>query len=146
MKLFNYLVILSSLLLSSMAFANTLSIDNGYVRATPPHAQNSAAFMVINNDSDTTINLIAASSEIAARVELHSHIMEDGLMKMRQVEKIEVLAGKQATLQPGGYHVMFMGLKQDLEVGKLVKLTLHFDNDTTLDLELPIKKIKMMKH
>lgn len=146
MKLFNYLVMLSSLLLSSASFANTLSIDNGYVRATPPHAQNSAAFMIINNNSDKTINLIDASSDIAARVELHSHIMEDGLMKMRQVEKIEVLAGKQAKLQPGGYHVMFIGLKQDLEVGKLVKLTLHFDNKTTLDLELPIKKIKMMKH
>ncbi|WP_354625415.1 copper chaperone PCu(A)C [Psychromonas sp. MME2] len=146
MKIFNYALILASLLLSNTLLANTLTVDNAYVRATPPHAQNSAAFMVISNSSEQNINLVSASSDIAERVELHTHIMQDGLMKMRQVAKIEVPAKQQAILQPGGLHIMFIGLKEDLKENKSVIVKLLFDNGEEMTINAPIKKTVMHKN
>ena len=145
MKLINRILILASLLISNSLLANTLTVDNAYVRATPPHAQNSAAFMVISNSSKQNINLVSASSDIAERVELHTHIMQDGLMKMRQVAQIEIEAGKQAILQPGGLHIMFIGLKKDLKEKESVTVKLFFDNGEEMTINAPIKKITMHK-
>jgi len=129
------------LFLSSFAFANPISIDNAYVRATPPHTINSAAFMVIHNAMKKDIKLIAASSDTAQRVELHQHIHEDGMMKMRQVEEITIQAEQHIALQPGGYHVMLFGLKHALKDGDLLQFSLYFDNGEKITLDAPIKKI-----
>nr|QXF14406.1 hypothetical protein BCCFPMHH_00009 [uncultured bacterium] len=137
------LTLLCALLFSVNIFAQSLSIDNPYVRATPPHAKNSAAFLTLINNSDKTIKLVAASSDIAERVELHNHIHQDGMMKMRQVETISVLANSSTKLQPGSYHVMFLGLKQELNEGQVVNIKLYFDNGDEVSVKAPIKKINM---
>ena len=132
-----------------MINAEIFSIENAYVRATPPHSKNSAAFMKIHNNSGLTQKLIAASSDVAERVELHSHIMSDGMMKMRQVDAIEVIANDTAILRPGSFHVMFLGLKSPLVEGASVKIKLYFDNGDEIIIDAPIKKIttqKKMKH
>ena len=146
MKYLSAFVITISLLISNTVSAKPITIDHAYVRATPPHAKNSAAFMTISNNSETSIKLIGASSDIAQRVELHSHTMDDGLMKMRQVKNIVIQANNQIILQPGGYHIMFLGLKQKLQDGESVKLKLHFDNEQMITLTLPIEKIKTAPH
>lgn len=129
------------LLISTPLFASQLSVEDQYIRATPPNSKNSAAFMVITNADKKEIKLLSASSDIAARVELHQHIMDDGLMKMRQVEEIIIKAGGSVALQPGGYHVMFLNLKQPLEEGQSISLSLSFDNGEQLTLDVPVKKI-----
>ena len=131
----------SLLFLSNAALADPISVERAYVRATPPHTTNSAAFMVIHNTLKKDIKLIAASSDAAERVELHQHIHEDGMMKMRQVEEITIQAEQQVTLQPGGYHVMLFGLKQALKDGDLLQFSLYFDNGEKITLDAPIKKI-----
>lgn len=149
MKIFSSLLLTSALLLSTIVNAETFTVDDAHVRATPPHSQNSAAFMKIHNNTDTSRKLIAASSDIADRVELHSHIMSDGMMKMRQVDSIEVNANDTAILQPGSFHVMFLGLKSSLVEGENVKINLYFDNGDEVVIDAPIKKItskKTMKH
>jgi len=120
-----------------------VSIDKQYVRATPPHAKNSAAFLMLTNNTDKEIKLVAVSSDIAERVELHNHIKEDGMMKMRQVEEVTIAANGNTSLQPGGYHVMFLGLKKDLTEGENVDIRLFFDNGDELNIEAPVKKINM---
>ena len=145
MKYLRLLFISISLFICNAALATPLTIDNAYVRATPPHAKNSAAFMVINNGDTKEIKLVAASSDIAERVELHNHVMEDGLMKMRQVEQISIKAENKTALQPGGYHVMFIGLKQALKDGESVTVKLYFDNGEEIIVDAPIKQIKMHK-
>lgn len=142
MKSIFWLLAASLVLISKAALAN-LTVDNDYARATPPHANNSAAFMVIHNSNKKEVNLIAASSNIAERVELHTHLMEDGVMKMRQVKQISIPAGSQRELQPGGYHIMFLGLKQPLKEDERVPLRLYFDNGEEITLDTPIKKITM---
>lgn len=149
MKLIASLLMTTTLLFSNMINAEVFSIENAHVRATPPHSKNSAAFMEIHNNSALSQKLIAASSDIAERVELHSHIMSDGMMKMRQVDAIDVDANGTAILRPGSFHVMFLGLKSPLVEGESVKIQLYFDNGDEVVIDAPIKKIttkKKMKH
>lgn len=145
MKLINSLLLTTTLLFSGLINANTFNVENAYVRATPPHAKNSAAFMVIHNNSNKTVKLISATSDIADRVELHSHTMSDGMMKMRQVDEIIIKASDKAELRPGSFHIMFLGLKSPLIEGNSVKLTLYFNNGDEIIVDAPIKKIKMQK-
>ncbi|ABM05116.1 periplasmic protein conserved in bacteria with c-terminal histidine [Psychromonas ingrahamii 37] len=145
MKTFISLFAAGLLLISSQLFAATLTVGDLYIRATPPNSKNSAAFMVIKNTDKKDIKLIAAGSDIADRVELHEHVMDNGLMKMRQVKEIIIKTKSSVKLQPGGYHVMFLNLKQPLKEGASVKLSLFFDNGQQLTFEAPIKKIKMQK-
>lgn len=142
-QLLSALVITLSFFTSHCALANELTIKDAYVRATPPHAQNSAAFMIIKNSTSEKQKLISAKSDIAARVELHNHILQDGLMKMRQVDQITIEAGAEQALQPGSYHIMFIGLKQPLVDGESVQLQLHFDNGEAITINAQIKKITM---
>lgn len=135
------------LLLSINVYAQDIVVSDAYVRATPPHTKNSAAFLTLTNQQDKSIKLVAASSDIAERVELHNHIHEDGVMKMRQVEAITIPAKASTRLQPGGYHVMFLGLKEQLNLEQEVKFNLYFDNGDELTITAPVKKINMMhKH
>jgi copper(I)-binding protein len=135
----------SLMFISNFALANSIIIENAYVRATPPHTKNSAAFMVIHNSLNKEIKLVSASSEIAQRVELHEHIHEDGMMKMRQVEAIRIQSEQEVALKPGGYHVMFLGLKEALKEGSSVQLSLYFDNGDKITIDAPIKKINSTK-
>ncbi|TEW55695.1 copper chaperone PCu(A)C [Psychromonas sp. RZ22] len=136
-------LLLGSLLLSANIFAAGLQVSDQYVRATPPHAKNSAAFFTIKNDTDKSVKLIKAESDIADRVELHNHVKEDGMMKMRQVDAVVVEANASNSLQPGGYHVMFLGLKKALSEGEIVKIALSFDNGDKVTIDAPVKKINM---
>lgn len=145
MKIFNVLFSCLILLSSSISIADTLTISKSYVRETPPHAKNSAAFMVISNNSNSDIKLISATSDISSRVELHNHINEDGLMKMRQVKEILIAANDSTALQPGGYHVMFIGLKEALKENNRVAIKLYFDNGDEVIVQAPIKKIMSHK-
>ncbi|WP_260391757.1 copper chaperone PCu(A)C, partial [Aeromonas enteropelogenes] len=92
-----------SLLLLGMtapALAKVEAVD-GYVRLLPPGTPNTAAFMVLKNDANQAVKLVAASSPAAGRAELHTHLHENGVMKMRQVESIEIPAKGEVVLKPG---------------------------------------------
>lgn len=91
---------------------------------------NGAAFLVIVNPGTEDDTLISGSSDVASVVEIHETSMtEDGVMQMRQVEGgIPIPAGGAVTLRPGGYHVMFIGLNQDLVLDEAFEVTLTFEN------------------
>lgn len=140
------LLLLSTLTLSLMA--STIEVEDAYARATPPNLPNSAAFMTIENESDKNVALIKAESSVSNVVELHTHDMKNGVMKMYQVPQIDIKANSKTVLKPGGFHVMLIGLKQKpLKVGEHIDLKLYFSNDETITLQLPIKSVMggMMK-
>jgi len=118
-----------------------LHVDAAYVRAVPPGQPNSAAFMTLTNTGKTERALVAATSPSSATVELHTHRHEDGMMNMRRIERIEIPAGGSVTLAPGGLHFMLIGLKQPVQPGDQVALTLTFDDGQRLDLDLPVRAI-----
>ncbi|ENC6369008.1 copper chaperone PCu(A)C [Aeromonas veronii] len=134
-----------SLLLVGMAAPALAKVEavDGYVRLLPPGTPNTAAFMVLKNDADQPVKLVAAASAAAGRAELHTHLHENGVMKMRQVESIEIPAKGEAVLKPGSLHIMLF------EVGTLSEqtpfpLTLTMDDGQKLDLSLPVKPIEPM--
>ena len=93
----------------------------------PMMGANGAAYMIIKNTGDMADKLLRAESQVSEVVELHISEMNDGVMKMRQVEYIEAPAGGQAELKPGGLHIMLIGLKQDLVEGESIDITLYFE-------------------
>lgn len=120
-----------------------IMIDDAYVRAVPPGQMNTGVFMTIMNHSDHARTIVGAESDASKIVELHTHVNEGGMMKMRQIPTIEVPANGHAVLKPGGLHVMLIGLKQSIEVDKPVAVTLVFKNGERKTIQAPGRKLKM---
>jgi hypothetical protein len=99
----------------------------------------SASYLTITNSGGTADALIKAASDVADTVELHTMTMENNVMRMSPVEKIDIPANGTAELKPGGLHVMLIGLRQDLKDGDVVKLTLTFQNSGTIEVEAPVR-------
>ena len=132
---------LSALTLPSHAADSNLRIHAPYVRLAPPGAAATGAFMRIENTGATDRQLIKAESPAAKTVELHTHINEGGMMKMRAVPFIAIKAGGQAELKPGSYHVMLIGLTQPLKDGDPVAITLTFDDGSQQRISAPARPI-----
>jgi protein SCO1/2 len=123
------------------AAATAVMVHDAYVRAVAPGATVSAAFMMLHNPTAAARALVAAASPAATTVELHTHQNDGGVMRMRQVERIDVPAGGQTTLAPGGYHVMLIGLTGPLTEGATVPLTLTFDDGARLTVDAPVRAV-----
>lgn len=131
---------LISILFVSSLFASSIKVENAYVRATPPNLPNSAAFMKLKNETNTDIALMWVKSTVSNVVELHTHDMKDGVMKMYQVPKIDIKANSTTTLQPGGFHIMLIGLiKKPLKPNDKISLTLGFSDGKEQTITVPVK-------
>lgn len=136
-------IFLSMCLLSLGLVAGDISVSNAYVRAVPPNLPNSASFMKIMNHSNKVVYLQSADSTLAKNLELHEHTMENGMMKMQQVSRIEIPANGMVELQPGGYHVMLLGLNRPLKEGDMAEtIKLYFSNTEVVELkDVPVKNV-----
>jgi copper(I)-binding protein len=126
--------------------ADMVSIDNPYARAVPEGQPNSAAFMTLRNTGSRDIAIVEARSDIAHAVELHTHRKEGGMMRMRRIMQIDIKAGTETVLQPGGLHIMFIGLKQGLPAGSMLALEIVFSDGSSQKLEVPVKAVAGMMH
>jgi copper(I)-binding protein len=118
-----------------------LHIDHPWARPTPGSAKNGAAYFVIRNNGQKPDVLIAAGANVSERIELHEHINDNGVMKMREVAGgIRVGAGETVKLEPGGYHVMFLGLKQPLKEGEQFPLSLTFKEAGTVEVMVKVEQ------
>ena len=106
-----------------------------------PAGQSGAAFMRIENTGSADDRLIAARADIAERVELHTHIIDDiGTMRMMEVDEgFSIPAGGHHLLERGGDHVMFLGLREAPEAGAEIPLTLVFESGLELTLQVPVE-------
>ena len=127
------------------AQADGVSVEAPFARATAGPAKNGAAFLTVKNAGAEADRLIAAKSPVADRVELHTHLHENGVMKMRQVDAIDVPASGEATLEPGGNHVMLMGLKAPLKEGETFPLTLVFEKAGEVTVDVMIGDVGAMQ-
>jgi len=121
-------VMLTSVLLAlsaTTAFAGDIEIKAPWVRGTVAGQTATGAFMEITSKSGAS--LVGAASPVAGVTEVHEMKMDDGVMKMRAVARLDLPAGKPVILGPGGYHVMLMNLKQMIKTGDSVPLTLQFE-------------------
>jgi len=147
-KLMHLLFLLLAFTLSSNTIAATAASDSvtvidPYVRAVPPGQTVSAAFMQLENTSGIMIAVVNADSPVSKVVELHTHTHENGMMKMRRVEKIDIPANGKTVLKPGGLHIMLIDLHEPLKVDQKVPVTLEFEDGSRKTIEAPVRKIMM---
>ena len=126
--------------------AASVSVTDPYVRAVPPGQKSSAAFMTLRNDSATDHAVVSAESSTAKIVELHTHVKQGGMMRMRRIERIDVPAQDETVLKPGGLHVMLIELNHQLKAGENVSVTLVFQDGSRKELQAPVRKIKTKMH
>lgn len=97
-------------------------------RATKPGMSSSAAYMTIRNGTDKAVQIRSLTSPVAKKTELHATEMNNGMMKMRRVDNLQIKPGEAVELKPGGYHVMLMGLKKPIAANSKVPVTITFSN------------------
>ncbi len=105
----------------------TIRVENAWARATPGFAKNGGAYFTAVNAGNTADRITGVSADVAARVELHTHLNDNGVMRMRQVEGVDVPAGGTVTFKPGSYHIMLIGLHKPLKKGESFPVTLTFE-------------------
>ena len=126
-RFFLTLALVSSSLAASAA--DSVSIENAWVRPTNPGQDVGAAYMTFNSKQNVT--LIRATSDVTASVEIHSMSMQNGVMKMRMLENLPIKAGKPYKLEPGGFHLMMFDLKKPLTAGQYINFELTFKSGNT---------------
>ncbi len=114
-----------------------IRIENPWVRAST--GPNAALFMTLVNTGETPEKLISAQIEACAHTELHTHVEENGVFRMREVEFIEIPAGGSTDLKPGGHHVMLMKIHAPLQEGGEVPVALSFEKQKGVSITAPVK-------
>ncbi len=123
-------ITLSLCLLAAATLAQAqVTIHAPWVRGTVPMQQASGAFMQLS--ADKTTRLVAAQSPVAKVAELHEMVMDNNVMKMRQIPGLDIVPGSTLDLKPGGFHIMLIELKQQLKGGDVVPITLIFEDTQT---------------
>lgn len=116
-----------------------LEIQMPWARASAGMAKTGAAYLTIVNHGAVADRLTAAASPVARKAEIHGHSMEDGVMRMRAVGALEIAAGRTIVLEPGGLHVMLIGLHAPLAPGQRFPLTLTFEAAGDIEVEVAVR-------
>jgi copper(I)-binding protein len=122
--------------------AGPLKISAAWARATPKGASIGGGYLTITNTGSTPDTFVGGSTPISGKLEIHEMSMANGVMKMRPVSGgIVIKPGETITLKPGGYHLMFVGLKQQLQQHGQFKATLEFEKAGKVDVDFSIAGI-----
>ena len=123
---------------AEMTTVGKITIHDPWARASLGTTGSSAVYMTLEIEGDEPDRLVAAATPMAERAELHTHVMDQGVARMRPVSAVEVAPGAPTVLQPGGLHLMLMGLKQQLAEGDTLPLTVTFEKAGSAEIEVPI--------
>ena len=116
-----------------------IHIMQPWSRELPAVAKNGAAYAVLRNHGKTADRLLGGSSPMAERIELHTHVMDGGIARMRRVESVELAPDTPVILEPGGLHLMLFGLKEPLVEGKRYSLSLEFARMGNVEVEVLVR-------
>jgi copper(I)-binding protein len=154
MSVLRLLAVSFTMVLSSLSFSHShsnssdLEISQAWARASAPGAP-SAGFMMVHNNGHMDDVLLSVNGTFAKKLEVHQTKKVDGVMKMmHQKDGVVIPAGGMVMFKPGGYHLMFMGLKKNFEEGETYSVTLTFEHAGEVLLELPVmaKPVDTMSH
>jgi copper(I)-binding protein len=126
----------SLLSLSATAALAQVKVEHAWARPTVAGQQGGGGFLSITSASAD--RLVSGSTPLAERFELHMMSMKGDVMEMRQLDAIELPAGQTVRLEPGGLHVMFIGLKTPLKSGSKVPVTLKFEKAGDVKVEFDV--------
>ena len=120
--------------------AGDITIDHPWARATAASQANGAAYMTLDNHGAAD-RLVGAESIAADRIELHTHIDDKGVMRMRQLDAIDLPAGQITELEPGGLHLMMLELDSPLTEGETFPLILTFEKAGRIEVEVQVEPV-----
>ena len=118
--------------------ASVIQIEDPWVRAVPPNASNSAVFLDLRNESEQLRRLVEVHSEVAERVELHTTKDEDGMLRKERLQEVPIPALETQSFHPGGIHIMLIGLRGPLEVGRVIELELVYADESKETISVPV--------
>lgn len=125
--------------------AGALKISQPWARATPKGAPVGGGYLAITNTGTSPDRFVGGSVSFAKRVEIHEMKMDNGVMKMRMLPNgLTIKPGQTVTLKPGGYHIMFTGLKKPLVKGQHVDATLRFEKAGEVKVDFVVEGIGAM--
>lgn len=116
-----------------------LQIDQAWVRSAPPGAAVLAGYAVLRNTGKQALTVSSLSSPQFASVEIHESLEQDGVAKMRRIERLEVPAGGAVHLEPSGKHLMLMGPKAEIDAASKVELIVA-DCAPALQIDFPVRE------
>ncbi|WP_227842248.1 copper chaperone PCu(A)C [Vreelandella zhuhanensis] len=117
-----------------------LHLLHPFATPTPPSVPHGAAYLSISVEDDTPAVLVGARTPVSESVEIHDMSMDDGIMRMRRIEQLEVEPGTTQVMRPGGgYHLMLMNLVSPLQAGERFPLTLEFAHRGDIEVEVDVQ-------
>jgi hypothetical protein len=129
------------LLLASCPALAQVQVEKPWARATAPGATVAGGYMLLRNAGGAGDRLLSASSPAAAKVELHVHINDNGVMKMREVQGYDVPAKGSFELKPGGAHLMFIDIKRPFKEGEKLPVKLKFEKSGERNVEFHVGRL-----
>jgi len=149
---FRFILLAAAIFLTSASLyprnaeTGDLRFTHPYARSTVPGQTSGAAYLTIENQGGQADRLIAITSPIAQSVEIHTMTMDGNVMKMREVQNIELKPRAKITMNPGdGYHIMLIGIKQPLKRGDKFPLTLSFEKSGKIDVPVTVEDASAAK-
>jgi copper(I)-binding protein len=125
---------------------SSVAVEDAWARATPVRAETGVIYMTLVNGGTVGDRLLGATTPMAEKVEFHSNMNGNGVMKMRELSAIVVAPGARVTLKPSGTHAMMIGLKQPLKEGQSFPLTLTFEKAGKIDVIVSTVKFGAVKY
>lgn len=138
---FSFLPLLAALLLPLHASASSLSsvqVRDAYARPSLAGVTTGVVFLTMSSHHDDAV--LAVSTPAAKSAELHDHLHEGGMMRMRKVDQVALAAGKPVAFRPGGLHVMLFGVSPALKEGDAISLTFTFAKHEPITIEVPVRE------
>jgi copper(I)-binding protein len=126
---------------SALCQAASLNVDSAWARVSPPGAQVGVAYMTLFNPGTAPVVIASIATPVAANAQVHVTINDNGMMKMRQVTPLVVAAGELLSLEPGGKHMMLMGLREGLVAGTDVEINLILESGEIVSIAVPVSQV-----
>ncbi len=125
----------------------SLDIGHPWSRETPAGIKVGGGYLTVKNSAKNSDRLLAVTSDIAKRIEIHEMAIQDGIMKMRKLENgLDIPAQGEVTLKPGSYHLMLLDLSQPLKEGESFKATLQFEKAGSVEVSFKIEAMGNVSH
>jgi hypothetical protein len=129
------------ILFAAFSVEAQMQIERPWARATAPGARVAGGYLLIRNQGAAADRLLSASSPASAKVELHVHLNDNGIMKMREVPGYDVPAKGAFELKPGGAHLMFVDIKRPFKEGEKVPVKLKFEKAGEVNAEFHVGRL-----
>lgn len=141
------IVCAAALFLSACTAEKGITVQDAWMRATA-QGENGAVYFVLQNDSREQDELIDVSSNLADSVEMHASSMMQGtdVMQMNQVSSVALGPNSEVSFAPGGLHVMLVGVKNELKLGDVIEITLHFRNHADIPVSVSVAEFAPDEH